>query len=356
MFRRSKSPSLAPLLLDSHQRMAEQASRLHAQGQFLEGAKLLGLALEAGKVLHSNAIFKALGPLAWRQNGFSRLTLRSLERCDTPGGAACLLEWRAQASACNALPHALGLSGHARGKALAAIADAPFWRHESETHPLASEALAGLLVSCVEQHNFDEAAASLRAALPEWLNSGRPIGQAAGRLACMRLSSHPAWLHSVGRPCAVDILTRSGFARAAPTLMLALGEPLFRALSVSALNESISHWAAREMDEGAWRYCLGAGIPFGPNEHGDTPLHLLADASRRLHRSDLARELPKLGGMIALAYAHGAASDAPNAQGQRFMDLLPEPLRSTAESHALREILGAEGAVPLGGEALLRAL
>lgn len=160
----------------------------------------------------------------------------------------------------------LGSSGHARGRALGALGSAEFWRHDAQwCYQRALIGLADLMVQVVLESNLHEGAATVKASCLSWLDvsyEDREVGQTLMQMSAQMLSPHPVWMYPIERPCALEILSKKGFKKCAPALLLALGEERFKALRFLYGNESLAHLAAKELDVNAWEYCLDHNIGF----------------------------------------------------------------------------------------------
>lgn len=266
-------------------------------GSRASAGKALADALFHGLPFHASAGFASLGKAAWSWPGFARESLRALEQCASPAGGQCLSLWIRHATDAGALSEALGRWGHARGQALAALGSAPFWSHES--CEVAAVELGSLLSFCVERSRDSEASACLKSSLSSWLlpDGKNAKSQAALRLAAERaaleLSRRDLWIGPAGegrQSAAFSLLERLSFQRAAPVLLMALGERGVVELQSRADLSNLAHYAVSSLDEAAWRFALRHPRLFRLRDaNGQRPGDILAQWLNRVCEPGLAR-------------------------------------------------------------------
>lgn len=362
---RRRTDSLAPSLTLSDQnprQFGESLAQLARDGLMEQAAKALRAELSLGRSDLARAGFDALGDSLWAWPGFARESLRALERCQSPGGGDCLSAWSRAASNAGALPMALGRGGHARGQALAALGEAPFWAAQSSER--AARELGALLSLCVEGASDSEAGGCVRAALGSWLS---PEGKSAKSMAALRLASEtaafelalrPLWLCAAGdgrESAAFSLLERVGFSRCAPTLLMALGEAGLVSLRSRVDGRSLAHYASAALDEPAWRLALRRpDLLREPNALGGLPSEALGSWLNRLCESDSPRSARQLSGAERmLLLAMGAERDRPGCGfGPEFIDGLRPAARARCEWSAL----ACESPEPIGAPRSARAL
>lgn len=303
-------------------------------------SRLLRDRLSAGDASLAQAGFEALGEAVWSWPGFSRDSLRAIERCDSAGGGACLALWRRFADEVGALPFALGRSGHAQGQALAALGEAPFWAAQNSES--AARELGSLLSLCVRHASDSEAGGCVRTALGAWLMPAKGAkALSALRLAsetvAFELAGHPLWLCPAGdgrESAAFSLLERAGFSRAAPVLLMALGERCFLSLRSLVDGRGVAHLASAGLDEGGWRLAMESPELFSTTaELGQLPSEALAAWLDRLGGSDApraARQLASARRMLLTALA--LERDFPGSGfGADFVDGLSPASRALCE-------------------------
>lgn len=329
---------------------------LRANEGMERASKALCAQLAVGSAELARAGFEALGDAIWAWPGFARDSLRALERCESPQGGACLSVWSRAAAEAEALPLALGRGGHARGQALAALGAAPFWA--SETSDCAARELGALLSLCVAEAPDQEAAGCVRSALGSWLCPERKSAKSAAALrlasetAAFELALRPLWLCAAGdgrQSAAFSLIERAGFARAAPVLLMAIGERGLLELRSRVDGRSLAHYASGALDEPAWRLALNRPELLGsPDELGSLPSEALGAWLNRLCESDSprsARQLASAERMLRSALA--AEIERPGLGfGPAFLEALCPRARALCERGSLGLELGLDALCP----------